>query len=165
MKTIATLITLLVLTLPSLADPEMRPLAKDIPLSEGIRQANELFPDLQPLTEQEVVAAVQAIKLTHPDIKEEVYETYMRVVREKVLPKGMYFSRITAWNTKYGRFQVDWKDLCLEGHVATAEEKKEALLKMPANIKLSGEVRVGGFSYRIRARFVSSTQPTQTNNK
>ena len=162
MKTFVTLITLLVLTLPSLADVGMQPLDKDIPLAEGIRRANELFPDVQPLTEQEVIAAVQAIKLKHSDIKDDVYETYMRVVREKVLPKGMFFNRITTWNTEYGRFQVDWKDLCLEGRVATAEERQEALSKMPTNIKTSGEIRVGGFAYRIRARFVSSSQQTQT---
>src|SRR5690349_4996978 len=95
MKTLVTLITLLLLALPGFAAEQMKPLGKDIPLSEGIRQANELFPDAQPLTEEEVIAAVKAIKLKHPDIKPDVYDTYMRVVKERVLPKGMYFSRIT----------------------------------------------------------------------
>jgi hypothetical protein len=155
MKTLVTLTALLLLTLQIHAIDSMKPLDKDIPLSEGIRQANEMFPDLQPMTEEEVVAAVQAIKLKHPDIKQDVYDTYMRVVKERVLPKGMYFSRITSWSTEYGRFQVDWKDLCLEGRVATEDERREMLSKMPSGMKVNGEVRVGGFGYRIRARFVS----------
>jgi len=135
MNTIVTLITLLLLTLPGFAAEQMKPLDKDIPLAEGIRQANELFPDAQPLTEEEVIAAVKAIKLKHPDIKPDVYETYMRVVKERVLPKGMYFSRITSWTTEYGRFQVDWKDLCLKGRATTAEERKELLFKTPSGMQ------------------------------
>lgn len=156
MKTLATPIALLLLTLSSFGAGQMWPLDKDILLGDGIRRANELFPDIQPLTEEEVVAAVRAIKLAHPGIKEDVYETYMRVVKERVLPKGMYFRRITVWETEYGRFQVDWKDLCLEGRAAKAEERKEALSKSSADMKVSDETRVGGFAYRIRARFVSS---------
>jgi hypothetical protein len=155
MKALITFITLLLLTLPTYAADEMKPLDKDIPLSEGVRQANELFPDRQPLTEDEVIAAVKAIKLTHPDMKEDVYDTYMRVVNERVLPKGMYFRRIALWNTEYGRFQVDWEDLCLQGRVATERERSEILSRMPFGMKSQGEVRVGGFAYRIRARFVS----------
>jgi hypothetical protein len=154
MKTLVTLVASILLTLASHA-ADMQPLAKDIPLAEGIEKANEMFPDLQPLTEQEVIAAVKAIKLKHPDIKQDVYDTYMRVVNEHVLPKGMYFSRITSWNTEYGQFQVDWKDLCLAGRIATADERKELLSKMPSGMKVGGEIRVGGFGYRIRARFVS----------
>jgi len=155
MKTFVTLSVLFLLTLPTHAADRMTPLDKDIPLSEGIQLANKEFPDRQPLTEDEVIAAVRAIKLTHPDMKQDVYDTYMRVVKERVLPKGMYFSRITSWNTQYGRFQVDWKDLCLEGRVATEQERKESLSKMPSGMKAEGDVRVGGFGYRIRARFVS----------
>jgi hypothetical protein len=114
-----------------------------------------MFPDLQPLTEDEVVAAVRAIKLQHPDIKQDVYDTYMRVAKERVLPKGMYFSRIGTWSTEFGRFQVEWKDLCLEGRLATEQERKEMLSRMPPGTKVNGEIRVGGFGYRVRARFIS----------
>jgi hypothetical protein len=90
MRTFVTLIALLVLTLPSLGDVETRPdIDKDIPLAEGIRRANEQFADVQALTEQEVIAAVQALKLKHSDIKDDVYETYMKVAKERVLPRGM----------------------------------------------------------------------------
>lgn len=154
MKTYITLLTAIILTLAGHAADRMQPLDKDVPLAEGIQKANEMFPDLQPLTEAEVIAAVKAIKLNHPDIKQDVYDTYMRVVKERVLPKGMYFSRITSWSTEYGRFQVDWKDLCLEGRVASETERKEMLSKMPYGVKVD-KVRVGGFGYRIRARFVS----------
>ncbi|HXJ56675.1 MAG TPA: serine/threonine-protein kinase [Verrucomicrobiae bacterium] len=113
---------------------------KDIPLDEAIRQANKRFPSAEPLTEDEVVAAIQAIKLKHRDIKEDIYQRYMRVVRERVLPKEMYFSQMTSWSTKYGVFQVDWKDLHLD---------------LPE----------GGFNYRIRARFVSSEPPIDREEK
>jgi hypothetical protein len=115
-----------------------------------------MFPDRQPLTEDEVIAAVKAIKLTHPDIKPEVFDTYMRVVKERVLPKGMYFGHITSWSTEYGRFQVDWKDLCLEGRVATEQERKEMLSKMPSGMK-RWRVKYGSAASAIgfRARFVS----------
>ena len=73
------------------------------------------------------------------------------------LPAGRWgwdFRRITFWSTEYGQFQVDWKDLCLDGRGATEQERKEMLSKMPPGMTV-GEARVGGFSYRIRARFVS----------
>src|SRR4051794_19930607 len=34
----------------------------DIPLASAVRRANAQFPDVQPLTEEEVIAAVRAIK-------------------------------------------------------------------------------------------------------
>jgi hypothetical protein len=61
-----------------------------------------------------VVAAVRAIKVAHPDISDAVYDIYQRVVNERVLPKGMYFSHISAWRNQYGSFEVDWKDLTLD---------------------------------------------------
>ena len=90
------------------------PSYKDIPLAEAILRANQQFPDVQPLTEEEVIAAMRAIKLEYPDISDSVYQIYQRVVNERVLPKGMYFSHIPAWHTKYGHFEVDWKDLTLD---------------------------------------------------
>jgi len=174
MKTIIALISLLTLALSAtaaietqpddkdvlLADAnrhaniETQPYDKDVPLADAIRQANELFPDSQPLTEQEVIAAVYDIKSSHPDIKSDTYNIYMRIVREKAFPKGMFFRQITNLNNENGQFQVDWLDLCLEGRVATAEEKEELLSKMPANVKMSGEFRVGGFGCRLRSRFI-----------
>lgn len=161
MKTLTLLLTLALLTFSAPApaeDKEMRPdIDKDIPLAEAIRRANVQFPDAQPLTEEEVIAAVRAIKLTHPDIKADVYEVYMRVVRERVLPKDMFFSRITGWSTQYGAFKVDWKDLAFRGRVANADESAEILSKLPNNIKVSSpSFRLGGFGYRIRARFISA---------
>ena len=88
MRTLVTLVTLLLLRSPGFAAEEMRPLNNDIPLAEGVRRANELFPDIQPLTEEEVVAAVKAIKLNHQHIKRDAYDIYVRVVKERVLPKG-----------------------------------------------------------------------------
>ena len=41
MKTIVALMTLMVLTLPSVAQLETKPSDKDIPLAEAVRQANE----------------------------------------------------------------------------------------------------------------------------
>jgi hypothetical protein len=154
MKTFVIFFTTIVgLMLPALAlaqDKEMRAdIEKDIPLVEAIRRVNEQYPDVQPLTEQEVVAAVQAIKLQHPDIKEAIYKIYQRVAKEKVLPRGMYFSRIPGWHTQYGHFEVDWKDLTLTSlPVGTKDEKIGS-----------------GYNYRIRARFISSRPLTESEQK
>ncbi len=159
MKTIAALFTLIVLALPSAAQQQMKPLDKDIPLAEGIQQANAFFPDIQPLTEQEVVAAVKAIKLEYPDIKTNVYQIYMRIVTERVWPKGMYFSRITNWNTQYGMMHVDWLDICLKAEQPlTPEERKEWLASLPKGFVVvdPNNMKKGGFGYRIRSRFLSS---------
>ena len=120
---------------------------KDIPLAEAIRRANKQFPDVQPLTQEEVIAAVRAIKLEHPEIKEAIYEIYQRVIKERVLPKDMYFSHIPAWHTEHGHFEVDWKDLTLR----------------PLPVGTEGEKI--GFNYRIRARFISSRPLTEAEAK
>ena len=128
-------------TAPELAeDTQMRAdIEKDIPLAEALRQANQQFSDTQPLTEEEVVAAVRNIKQVHPDIPEDFYKTYQRVVNEHVLPRGMYFSHIPGWDTDRGHFKVDWKDL--------------TLITLPVGSK--GPC----FNYRIRARFIASEAP------
>ena len=118
-------------------DPQMRAdIEKDIPLVEGLQRVNQQFPSAQPLTEEEVVAAVRNIKQAHPDIPEAFYTTYQRIVKERVLPKGMYFSHISGWDTDLGHFDVDWRDL--------------TLITLPVGSK--GPC----FNLRIRARFVSS---------
>jgi hypothetical protein len=147
MKTLETLISLLALTFAGLANEEMRPgIDKDIPLAEGIRRANEQFACVPPLTEEEVIAAVHAIKLNDPEIKEAIYEIFQRVAKERVLPKGMYFGRIQHWGpSKEGyMFNVDWKDL--------------TLTPLPVGTK---DEKIGyGYGFRLRARFISSHQLT-----
>jgi hypothetical protein len=149
MKTLAYLAMIVGLAWTALAQAQYKEiradLEKDVPLAEAIRRVNEQYPDVQPLTEQEVVAAVQAIKLRHPDIKETIHEVFQRVVKDRVLPAGMYFSHIQEWNTEYGVFEVDWKDLTLTSlPVGTKDEKI-------SNV----------FNYRIRARFISSRPRTE----
>ena len=148
MKTLVTLISLLALTFAGLANEETRlDIDKDIPLAEGIRRANEQFACTPPLTEEEVIAAVQAIKLEDPEIKEAIYEIYQRVAKERVLPKAMYFSRIQSWGpSEEGyMFKVDWKDL--------------TLTSLPVGPK---DEKIGyGYRYRLRARFISSRQLTK----
>jgi len=130
---------------------------KDIPLAQAIEEANARYRDVQPLTEEEVVAAVRAIRLEHPNISDSAYEIYQRVVEERVLPKGMYFSHISRWNTKYGDFEVDWKILTLHGDYAGINHVK------PGTV----------FNCRIRARFVSlvgagisvASQPSHSRNE
>jgi hypothetical protein len=151
MRSILILIALVVLALPGMAQLETKPSDKDIPLAEAIRQANQQWPGIQPLTELEVTAAVRAMKTEYPNLDTDTYNTYMRIVRDGVLPEGMFFRRIT----QNDGIQVDWLDLCLEGHVATAKEKEQLLPKLPPNVTMS-ITRVGGFEYRLRSRFVSS---------
>ena len=111
---------------------------KDIPLAQAVEQANARFPDLEPLTEAEVVAAVRAIKLKYRDLPNSIYEVYQKVVNERILPRGMFFSHTSGWQTPYGHFDVDWKDLTLDAKRAGID---------------GGNL---GFNYRIRARFISS---------
>jgi hypothetical protein len=153
MKTLATLTTIMVLTLSVSAlaqNNEMRAdIDVDIPLAEAVERENEQFPDGQPLTEEELVAAVHAIKLKDPKITEAVYEIYQRVVKERVLPRGMYFSHFTAWHTEYGHFEVDWKDL--------------TVTPLPPRTR---DEKIGyGYNYRIRARFVSWRPLTEAERK
>lgn len=169
---------LVTLSAPALReDHNTRPdIDKDMPLAEAVRRENEQYPNAQPLTEEEVISAARCIKLTHPDIKSDIYELYMRVAKERVLPRDMYFSRLTSYRTQYGHFRVDLKDLTYRGRVATTEESEEmsktpppsqkTLLKILSelhpNLTFSvisqREYRVGGFNYRIRTRFIS-TEP------
>lgn len=107
---------------------------KDIPLSVAIDRANAKFGGGNPLTEDEVLAAIRAIKLKDPDISEAVFEIFQRVVNERVLPKGMYFSNIREWRGQDMTFQVDWRDLSFTS--------------------LSDEGNT--YTYRIREQFVSS---------
>jgi hypothetical protein len=166
MRKLTTLVTLLLLLLPAFADLYTRPdIDKDIPLAEAIRRVNEEFPDPTPLTEDEVVAAVQAIRLAHPSIPADIYKTYMRVVKERVLPKDMWFTRMTSWRTKDGIFQVDWKNLRLEGRPATAAETAAMLSSISTNTTVSGGFRIGGFDYRVRARFVSWSPQTHSRSR
>jgi len=162
MKTIIALFTLLALVLSASAGMETKPYDKDVPLADAIRDANKIFRDSQPLTEQEVIAAVYNIKSSHPDIKSETYNAYLRIAKEKVFPKGMFFNQITNLTGENGSFQVDWLDLSFEGRLPTEAEKQELekerqayLSKLPTNIKMSfGEMSVGGFEYRLRSRFI-----------
>ncbi len=136
--------TLLFIPLAMNADaygiPDVRDdIEHDIPLADAIKQANKRFPSRQPLTEDEVIAAVRAMKLEDPNISEAIYKIYQRVADERILPRGMYFSYISRWTTDYGDFVVDWKDL--------------TLMSLPLGTK---DADIGyGYKYRIRARFVS----------
>jgi hypothetical protein len=150
MKKIIYIVVLIAAALPTLAQGRMRPdIDQDIPLAQAVEQANRDFPDAQPLTEDEVVAAVRAIKLQDSQISDAFYKVYQRVVNERVLPKGMYFSRIPAWHTRYGHFEVDWKDLTLDADRAGIKGLRPG----------------AGYNYRIRARFISSRPLTEREAK
>jgi len=144
LKKIVFAITLLFIPLTVNADsyaiPAMREdIEHDIPLADAIKEANERYPSRQPLTEDEVIAAVRAMKLKDPDISEAIYKIYQRVANERILPRGMFFSHIGMWTTEYGHFVVDWKDL--------------SLMPLPPGTK---DPDIGyGYNYRIRARFIS----------
>jgi hypothetical protein len=183
MKKLICLFVVAVIALSMLAQAQAQDkradIDKDVPLAEAISRSNKQYPDSEPLNEQEVIVAVQAIKIEFPDLSDEVYQTYQRVAKEHVLPKGMYFSRITSYSTQYGLFTVDWRDLTLQGKlIPYTDEEKAAMLKKSQGGNSQGSVTatgpggwtftatgngykvVGGFNYRIRARFISS-QPSQ----
>lgn len=130
-------------------------LDQDIPLARALEESKAIFPDGPPLTEEEVVAAVRAIKINHPDIPEAAYQIYQRVVNERVLPKGMYFDRVPGWDTGTARFDVDWRDLTLDFDRAGIQGHPPGMI----------------FNYRVRARFLGSgpggrseRRPIQTNS-
>ena len=149
------MLSLVIAQVPSTAlaaDHEMREdIDKDTPLAEAINRANQQFHDFfgaelseqeyPPLTEEEVVAAVMAIKAKQPEIKDPVLRIYQRIIEERVLPRGMYF----GWTTGYAPgpdltvfVKVDWRDLIL----------------MPLPIG-SEDSEIGrGYGYRVRDKFV-----------
>ncbi len=144
MKTLATLMTIIVLAWPAPTQAQfdqMRPdIDKDIPLAEAVKRFNAQFPDPQPLTEAEVIASVQQIKTAHPDVEDAVYQMYQRVAKERVVPRGMFFSHMSSLTSDGVQYDVDWKDLTLTA--------------LPHGTK---DDKIGfGFNYRIRARFISS---------
>jgi hypothetical protein len=112
-----------------------RDLDKDVPLRKAIREYNTKCPDKNPLTEAEVIAAVRDLRAHHPKVTEAIFQLYQRVANEKILPRGMYFSRITGYVSADYKYEVDWKDL-------TADP-------------LATQTQLG-FNYRIRARYLSS---------
>ena len=123
------------------ADPAARPdLDKPIPLAKAVEDFNKLYPDRNPLTEAEVVAAVRAIKVAHPDMPDEFYGLYQKVAEERILPPGFYFSCITQWTTDEWQYEVDWKDLTFRALPQQFPPEKKPI----------------GFNYRIRARFILS---------
>ena len=122
-------------------DPDARPdLDKPIPLAKAVEEFNQKYPDKNPLMEAEVVAAVRAIKVAHPNIPDEFYRLYQKVAAERILPPGFYFSRITRWTTDEWHYEVDWKDLTFRALPQQFPPEKKLI----------------GFNYRIRARFISS---------
>src|SRR5262249_34165998 len=102
---------------------------------------NKKYPDNNPLTEAEVIAAVRQIRRRHPTIPDEIFELYQKVVGERVLPPGFYLSRMTRLVDGDWDYEVDWKDLTFEA--------------LPQH-KFPPELKLNGFNYRIRARFISS---------
>lgn len=133
MKFFVGILAIIPIALASPAQAQIRKdIGKDIPLREAVRRANDEFDYVPPLTESEVVAAVRAIKTEFPDIEDSIYRIYQRIAKEKVLPRGMYFSRIRQWECDGKVYEVRWKDLTYFD---------------PDN--------KSGFNYRFRSRFVS----------
>jgi len=117
-----------------------RDITKEMPLGEAIDTYNQRYPDANPLTAAEVIAAIRNWdKKRHP-VNDATYALYLRVAEERILPCGMYFSRITRlMDFKYA-YEVDWKDLTL---TSIPEGQKDPEIGF-------------GYNYRIRARYISS---------
>ena len=58
---------------------------QDIPLARAINRANLEFRNEEPLTEEEVIAAIRDIKARHPDMEEAVRRVFERVAKERRL--------------------------------------------------------------------------------
>jgi hypothetical protein len=115
-------------------------IGKDIPLKRAIDEFNTKFPDVQPLTEAEVIAAVRSIKESYPDLPDSVFRVFQRVTDEHLLPKGMYFTHTAKFRAESREFEVDWKDLALDLGLAGVGGSRS-----PGTV----------FNIRIRTRFIS----------
>ncbi len=126
-----------------------RDINTEIPLEKAIAAFNAKYPDANPLTSDEVIAAIRSWDRTEMPVSDGVLAIYQRVVKERILPKGMYLSRIGIFQDFNYRYEVDWKDL--------------TLTSLPPGTK---DPVIGfGYNYRIRARFISSRPLTEEEKK
>jgi len=132
-------------------DMEMygRNITTEIPLEKAVAAFNAKYPDANPLTSDEVIAAIRSWNRTEMPVSDEVLAVYQRVVKKRILPRGMYLSRIGILQDSEYRYEVDWKDL--------------TLTSLPEGTK---DPAIGfGYNYRIRARFISSRPLTDKEKK
>jgi hypothetical protein len=122
---------------------------KPVALAKAVEEFNKKYPDKNPLTEDEVIAAVRQIRRAHPGIPEDVFQLYQKVVAERILPPGFYLSRMTRLIDGDWEYEVDWKHLTFE--------------VLPQH-KFPPELKLSGFNYRIRARFISC-KPRSSNDR
>ena len=117
-----------------------RDVTKEMPPAEAVANFNQKYPDANPLTEEEVVASIRGWdRKAHP-VNNATYALYLRVAEERILPRGMYFSRIPELRDSEYVYEVDWKDLTL---ISIPQDQKDPEIGF-------------GYNYRIRARFISS---------
>jgi len=117
-----------------------RDITKEISLSRAIEDFNKKCPDKNPLTQQEVIAAIRNWNRKEDPVSDTVYAIYNRVVEQQVLPKGMYFSNITKYIGLDYTYEVGWKDL---------------VFRSPPEDQSDPDIGLG-YTYRIRARYISS---------
>ncbi len=115
-----------------------------VALSKALTDFNFSYPDNNPLTEEEVIAAIRNMKSTYPEMSDEMFEFFQQVVDKRVLPEGMEFQRSDSLISHGYFFEVDWKDL---------------VWKTPTKGKPHPELG-WGFTLRIRERFISSREMT-----
>jgi len=126
-----------------------RDITTEIPLEKAVAAFNAKYPDANPLTSDEIIAAIRNWNRTEMPVSDEVLAVYQRVVKERILPRGMYLSRIGIYEDFDYRYEVDWKDL--------------TLTSLPPGTK---DPVIGfGYNYRIRARFISSRPLTDKEKK
>ena len=150
MKTLPNIVILFLLALGTFAQAQGRKdIDQDIPLARAISRANLEFRNEEPLTEEEVIAAIRDIKARHPDMEEAVRRVFERVAKERMLPKGMSFSHISGWETDTDYHHVDWQDLQLDYKAAGIKDAKKG----------------AGFTFRIRNVILSSRPLSEEEKK
>ena len=150
MKTFPGIVILFLLALGTFAQAQGRKdIDQDIPLARAINRANLEFRNEEPLTEEEVIAAIRDIKARHPDMEEAARRVFERVAKERVLPKGMSFSHISGWETDTDYHHVDWQDLQLDYKEAGIKDAKKG----------------AGFTFRIRNVILSSRPLSEEEKK
>lgn len=104
-------------------EPQMRAdIDRDIPLAEAVTRANEQLGVVPPLTEDEIIAAVHALKIRHPKIREAAFKIFERITTERVLPRGVYVTRSSGFLTPDAYFDMECIELELRFDHAASDD-------------------------------------------
>ena len=92
-----------------------RDITKEIRLAEAVAAFNQEYPDPNPLTEDEVIAAIRNWKKDLHPVPDAIHALYLQVAEKRVLPRGMYFKRIAGLRDLPSRHEEQIRNLEILG--------------------------------------------------